>query len=348
MTQSTGVSSTGLNDAVLQVLRVATGVPTIEFDAPPRRLAGGFWAELVVFQLRGAPAAWQGGLVARVMPDAWIAAKETAIQSELAAKGYPTPRVHVAGGPGDGLGQGFMVMDLAPGAPVLAGLSGFRAILALPRLARQLPDLLAQSMARLHRMDVAPVRASLALAGVGEHGIDDVLIGLREGAARCGRDDLVAVADWLRAHPPAPAPTVVCHGDLHPFNLLVDTARNVTVLDWSAALTAPALYDVAFTGLILSEPPVAVPTVLRPAVRAAGRLLARRFRGSYSQQADAAVDWASLAWYEGVVCLRALVEVAGWVAAGAVDEHQGHPWLLCGPAFSARLSALTCQQVSSR
>lgn len=182
-------------DALLQVVRSASGAPTIEYDEPPRRLSGGFWAELVVFRLRGAPPAWQGGLVARVMPDPWVAAKETAVQAELAAQGYPTPRVHASGGPDDGLGQAYMVMDLAPGAPALSGLSGVRAILALPRLARRLPDLLAEAMTLLHRMDTAPVRSRLVQAGVPEHGLSDVLAGLREGAARHDRDDLVAVSD---------------------------------------------------------------------------------------------------------------------------------------------------------
>lgn len=58
--------------------------------------------------------------------------------------------------------------------------------------------------------------------------------------------------------------------------------------------------------------------------------------------------WSSLTWYEGVVCLRALVEVAGWVAAGEADEHRDHPWLLSGPAFSVRLAALTCAPVFPR
>ncbi len=141
---------------------------------------------------------------------------------------------------------------------------------------------------------------------------------------------------------------MVCHGDLHPFNLLVNTDGSATVLDWSAALIAPALYDVAFTGLILSEPPIAVPTALRPSVRAAGRLLARRFRHTYREQSEVDVVAASLAWYEGVVCLRALVEVAGWVAAGQIDEHRGHPWLLSGSVFSARLSSLTGSPVLPR
>lgn len=48
------------------------------------------------------------------------------------------------------------------------------------------------------------------------------------------------------------------------------------MLDWSAAVIAPPLYDAAFDVLILSEPPVVVPAALHPAVRAAGRLIAHR------------------------------------------------------------------------
>jgi len=33
---------------------------------------------------------------------------------------------------------------------------------------------------------------------------------------------LTRAARWLAGHPPAPAADVICHGDLHPFNLLAD------------------------------------------------------------------------------------------------------------------------------
>ena len=119
---------------------VRTGRPArLSFEAPPGRLTGGFWAELISFRLRGAPDGWRGDLVARVMPSPDIAAKETAIQTEVSAQGFPTPAVHLAGGPGDGLGRAFMVMDLAAGGPLLGGLGGVGAIAALPRLPSQCP-----------------------------------------------------------------------------------------------------------------------------------------------------------------------------------------------------------------
>jgi aminoglycoside phosphotransferase (APT) family kinase protein len=341
-------TDTPLDDDLLEVLRAATSTPTLAFDGAPSRLTGGFWAELVSFRLRGAPVGWRGDLVARVMPNPRTAAKETAIQAEVAGQGFPTPSVHLAGGPADGLGRAFMVMDLATGGPLLGGLGGLRAIAALPRLARRLPDALGESMARLHRLDPAPVRARLTDADVGGLGMASVVSGLAASAALCERADLVATARWLEEHPPPPAPEVVCHGDLHPFNLLVDPDGAVTVLDWSASLLAPAAYDVAFTGLVLAEPPVAVPRALRPLVRTAGRWLARRFRRAYTHYAAADVEPGSVRWHEGVVCLRALVEVAGWVAAGQVEERRGHPWLVSGPALADRLSRLTGTSVTPR
>src|SRR5688500_20244756 len=95
------------------------------------------------------------------MPDPATAAKETAIQAAVAAQGYPTPAVHLAGGPDDGLGRAFMVMDLADGDPLLGGLGGAGAIAAPPRLARHLPSVLAPATAGPHRLHPAPLRAPL-------------------------------------------------------------------------------------------------------------------------------------------------------------------------------------------
>lgn len=203
-------------------------------------------------------------------------------------------------------------------------------------------------MARLHRLDVAPVRKRLAAAGIDRSGMNAVVEGLPAGATLSGRAALEAAGRWLTRQAPVVAPEVVCQGDLHPFNVFVDSHGQVTVLGWSAGLLASAAYDVAFTGLVLAEPPVSVPRPVRPLVRAAGRALARRFRRTYAREAGAGIDPASLRWQEGVICLRALVEVAGWVTAGTADDRSGLPWIVSGPAFAARLTALTGAPVTPR
>ncbi len=330
---------------VLVVLREHTANPHLSFAAPPRVLTGGFWAELLAFRVDDAPDGWPAELVVRVMPDPVVAAKETAVQGAVAAQGFPTPAVRLAGGPDAGLGRAFMVMDLADGAPLLAGLGGSTTVAALPRLLRRLPDVLASTMAALHRLDTAPVRARLVASGTPVVDIPGLLTGLAESARACGRADLVAVAQWLRAHPPAPEPDVICHGDLHPFNVLVADDGRVTVLDWSAAVLAPAAYDVAFTSLLLAEPPITAAAPVRAALRGVGALLAHRFRRRY-ERATGPVSPQSLRWHTALVCLRALVQVASW--SRGLDEHRGHPWLLSGPAIAARLARITATAVDAR
>jgi aminoglycoside phosphotransferase (APT) family kinase protein len=177
--------------------------------------------------------------------------------------------------------------------------------------------------------------------------VPGLLGALARFADEFGRPDLAGAARWLADHPPAPAPDVICHGDLHPFNLLADGAR-VTVLDWSTALLAPRAHDVAFTSLLLSEPPLHVPGWQRPLVRMFGRLLARRFVRGYQRQAATTVGSGELRWHQAVVCLRALVEVAGWEHEGIADTRAGHPWLVSGPVFAQRLATLTGAPVRAR
>ncbi len=338
-----------LADQLLAALRRVTGEPALDYEGIPVRLTGGFWAELVSFRLQGAPDGWRGPLVARVMPDAATAAKETAFQAEVAALGFPTPAVHASGGPSEGVdGRAFMVMDLAAGRQLLAGLDGLGALTKLPALARRLPTILAGVLAALHRLDSTPGQRRLETNGVAHPGLDTMLTSLRDTAGQLDRADLADVATWLQHHQPATELIVICHGDLHPFNVLVADTGDVTVLDWSAALLAPATYDLGFTSLVLAEPPLLVPGPLRRLVRAAGRMLSRRFVRAYERATGRPVDRSSLTWHQALVCLRALVEVAGWVAAGTVESRAGHPWLVSGDAFAARLKQLTGVAVRSR
>src|SRR5690348_6351627 len=302
-------------------------------------MQGGFWAELFAFSLANPPEGWPAELVARLMPDPGSARKETIVQRGVAAAGFPTPIVRAAGGPDDGLGQAFMIMDRAAGGPALSGLDGLSPA-AVPRLLSQIPDLLATSMARLHALDPGLVRGELEQLRDVPVTVDGLLAALARFARAFGRTDLADAGRWLADHPPGPAPDVICHGDLHPFNLLANSDR-VTVLDWSTALLAPRAHDVAFTSLQLSEPALRVPGWQRPLVRMLGRVLARRFVRAYQRQAGVAVGPAELRWHQAVVCLRALVEVASWVHLGTAEAHAGHPWLINGPVFARRLARLT-------
>ena len=337
---------TGIAERLIGVLRSATGTPDLEYDRRPEPMRGGVWAELFAFSLANPPAGWPAELVARLMPDPGSARKETIVQRAVAAAGFPTPFVRAAGGPDDGLGLAFMVMDRAPGGPALSGLDGLSPA-AVPRLLGEIPDLLATSMARLHALDPGLVRAELERLREVPVTVEGLLAALVRFADTFGRTDLADAGRWLAAHPPEPSPDVICHGDLHPFNLLADGDR-VTVLDWSTALLAPRAHDVGFTSLQLSEPALRVPGWQRPLVRMFGRVLARRFVRGYQRQAGVTIEAAEVRWHQAVVCLRALTEVASWVHEGAADARAGHPWLINGPVFARRLVRLTGAPVRAR
>ncbi len=332
-------------DQLLAVLRSVTGSPFLAYTRPPVSMTGGFWADLFAFSLAQPPDGWPHDLVARVMPDANTARKETLIQTAVAAAGFPTPVVRAAGGPDDGLGRAFTVMDRAPGAPLLSGLSLTGVLGRGPAIFGEIPRLLASTMVRLHALDPEPVRGQLEPIAAAIVSIGSMLTIMRERAAEFGRPDLVQAAQWLIDHQARRAPDVICHGDVHPFNLLREGAR-VTLLDWSTALLAPRSYDIAFTSLALSEPALEVPGRLRPPVRWIGRRMAGRFIRSYQRSTGMVIDPAELAWHQAVVCLRTLVEVSGWTHSGQQDAHAGHPWLATAPAFAARLTATTGVAVS--
>ena len=77
-------------------------------------------------------------------------------------------------------------------------------------------------------------------AGEGRRGRGKRLWAVQATASELGRGDLAAAAAWLADHRPTEEAEVVCHGDMHPFNALIDDVGTVTVLDWSAAQLAPA------------------------------------------------------------------------------------------------------------
>ena len=338
--------NTDLTGRLIDVLRDVTGTPGLTYERPPEPMHGGFWAELFSFSLADPPEGWPAELVARLMPDPGAARKETIVQSAVAAAGFPTPFVRASGDPGAGLGRAFMVMDRAAGRSALSGIDGGVTPRGVARLLRQVPDLLAGSMARLHALDPGLVCGDLEQVREVPVDLAGGLATLAGFAAEFGRPDLVDAARWLIEHRPAPSPDVICHGDLHPFNLLADGDR-VTVLDWSTALLAPRGHDVGFTALLLSEPPLRVPRWQRPLIQMAGRELARRFVRSYRRQTGVTIEPGALRWHLAVGCLRALVETASWVHYGVIGERAGHPWLLSGPAFARRLSATTGAAVSA-
>src|SRR5258708_11923052 len=125
-------------------------------------------------------------------------------------------------------------------------------------------------MAELHRLDPQPFLDAPRAQGAAID-IPGMLDRLTATAAELDRADLTQAAAWLAGHRPAAAAPVVCHGDLHPFNLLVSDNDHWTLLDWTTAVIADPAHDLAFTTLLLRHPPLTAPGPLQPVIQPAGR-----------------------------------------------------------------------------
>jgi Phosphotransferase enzyme family len=154
-------------------------------------------------------------------------------------------------------------------------------------------------------------------------------------ATAIGRHDLARTADQLAAT--AHHTRVICHGDLHPFNLLVD-GDQWTLIDWSTAVVADPHYDLAFTTLMLANPPLDGPAPVRAATRAIGTRIADRFLRSYERSTGYGVDPERLEWGRRAHSVRALVEIATWEANHTIEAHRGHPWLTMRQLLEAQLA----------
>ncbi|TFH29233.1 MAG: aminoglycoside phosphotransferase family protein [Myxococcales bacterium] len=226
---------------LLDAIRDQRGNDRIEWASEPELLVGGFSNKLWRLEITGDDEL-TGTLVGRVLPDADIALREIAVQTYLARAGFATPAVRLSGAPGQHLEHAWMLMEHVQATPLLADLSGLSALTRLPSLARSIPSRLARCATSLHSYDARPLAESL---GTGND-VLDFLSHMRTRMVASKQTELVALANGLLAAPPDSDRIVVCHGDLHPFNVLA-SANGDTVIDWTTAQRADPTYDLAFT-----------------------------------------------------------------------------------------------------
>ncbi len=320
---------------VLDALR-KLDAPHLTLASPPQPLTGGFWAEMWTLTLDNRGPRLPEQVVLRLSPDPQLAAWETAVQRIAADMQYPTPAIIAFSHPTDTT-RFWSVMQHASGQPLLAGLSGIRALTKLPQLARQLPDQLASVMAQLHALDPTAIEQEVREIRGGRDSIDGLLEHYANTAERIGNAPIADAVDHLVATRPPTEQRVICHGDLHPFNVVQHNGE-LTVLDWTAAQIADPAYDVAFTALLLSNPPLTAPRAVRPIIQTAARALSTRFIRSYNTASRVAIDDRQLQWHSALQSIRVLIDVAQWRAAGTIDHHAGHPWLTMEAALHRGLA----------
>lgn len=278
---------------------------------PPISKDEGFDSAIHFVRLAGEQldAAWSEPLVLRVKPSAErgdVAAFEAAAQDWLADRSFPAPRVLAVLEPGTISPGPVQVMQRAPGVIVLD------AVLSKPWRAPALVRRLAVLQAELHELppggfpsdeDLFDKRLRLvrATADALQHR------GLFDALAR-----VEALTDEIRR-----APAVVCHGDYHPLNVLIDD-DDLWVIDWTDAGVGDRHGDVARTITLFGVAAIAASsTVERIVLRAAGPILGRVYRRAYARHAPLARRRLEL--WTPVHLLHGWSQAVG-VLAGVFDE----------------------------
>ena len=324
--------------ALLGYLRATHGMAELAFAQTPARILGGFDTLIYSFALRAPPADLAGPLILRLYRDAdgpQRAQGEAAVQNTAATLGYPTPRV-LAVCPDRGvLGGAFQVMQRLPGRVMVDAFFG-------PALLR-LPGVLADLHLRLHALDASGFRAQLAAPGEAPS-VERDLSQAAAAIARAQLDELHPLLDWLRANRPPPAAAVLCHGDFHPLNVLVDGSAVCGVLDWARARLAEPAWDVGASVALFTQGPLRMPGALQGLAAALRRWLANRYVRAYTGRRPLAV--ATLRYYEALRCLGFLIEggehrraAAGAIAPIAKPTAFGDPRTIA--AIERRVAVLT-------
>ena len=219
--------------------------PTIEYESPLTRLRGGFETQIYRFALNGVPKELAKPLVLRLYPQFYgirNATWESVVQNVLAGQGYPVAQAHFICTDMSILGGAFFIMDFLPGKPMITQ-------------AETVPQVLGKAHAALHSIDPEPVIQSFR-----ERGIDKNTYRLnrRFDWLKDRADELLWIrdgVDWLiENRPPESEHLVVCHGDFHPLNILVQDGEVTGVLDWANFLIADPAFDVANTILLTTIP----------------------------------------------------------------------------------------------
>jgi aminoglycoside phosphotransferase (APT) family kinase protein len=326
-----------IDDDLLRVLSAHARRP-VRFSTPPAPMSGGFWAAIYGFELDDPPADLAGPLVLRVMPNQNAGIRESIVQRTVAEQGYATPRV-VLDGVDDALGGAFMVMRRVDGDDLLHDLGLTRMVLQFPKVARRLAAQLSRAAVELHELDPQPLIDRLR-----DVGVDVAALGVHArlaeiDAAAAGSTGFAELAAWLRSRRPVMTPVVVCHGDIHPFNMLETGYGSFELLDWTNANLCRREFDVGCTAALLNCAPLDVPRIARAPVRVLTTSLSQRFIKAYREQAPINLDIVE--WFETLQYGRCLAEVA--LAPIKNDGIVGprHPFRISAPAMIRQVQIIT-------
>ena len=237
--------------------------------------------------------------------------QEVALGAHLSANSYPIARTHWHGLLATT--HPALLQERLPGRPAIELLATTK----LRRVVRGLGSL----QADLHAIDPGHVPL-LRLDGRGylEHDL------ARRRAAIVAEDPtgtwqwLVETADRFASV--EDAPPVLCHGDFHPLNALVDGDGHIGIVDWTDACVSDRHHDVGRSiAIFWFASLIAASTVERIGLRTLRGWLGRTHRAAYESRWGSALSDDRLAWWQVVHLYRGWLQLCE-LAEGAVPNQQ--------------------------
>jgi aminoglycoside phosphotransferase (APT) family kinase protein len=233
----------------------------IEYESSLVPIHGGFETATYHFLLKGVHKELSRRLVLRLYPEfrdpidaAWV----SIVQNALAEQGHPVAKAHSICLDKSVLGGAFFVMDFLAGEPMVTA------------PLKTIPALLARIHVDIHATDSEAVARTLGALGINEnvYRLDRQFDSLHNNASELPW--ICAGVDWLiENRPPEPERLVICHGDFHPMNILIQGDKVTGVVDWAGFLIADPAYDIANTIWLLSVAYKLLTSGLGPEIKSA-------------------------------------------------------------------------------
>jgi aminoglycoside phosphotransferase (APT) family kinase protein len=285
-----------------------------ELVGPPERVTAATSTSVWFVQLAGEiPDPWRGPKVLRIFrPDEGdVMNREVALGAHLLAHSYPIARTRWHG----------LLASTHP-ALLQERLAGRPAIelLATTKL-RGVVRGLGSLQADLHAIDPGHVPL-LRLDGRGylEHD-------LARRRAAIVAEDPTGTWEWLldtadRYSSVENDAPVLCHGDFHPLNALVDSDGHIGIVDWTDACVCDRHHDVGRSIAIFWFASLIAESALeRVGLRLLRDWLGRTHRAAYESRWGSGLNDERLAWWQVVHLFRGWLQL-GELAEGTVQDQQ--------------------------
>ena len=225
-----------ISKPLLNYLRTETKNPELQYTSPPKPLTGGYEAQMYEFTLLNQPKNIPEKLVLRILPaDAprYEAYMTGTIQTYLANQNYPTPKTHFIQPQTETLGGQFIIMEYIQGKTMYESYSNHYSA-----------KLMAEIYHELHSIDPTPLIRQFKEANVSEKWFQGLV--WREEYIQTQVKWLRPALKWVKENYPTDRINHrICHGDLHPLNIMVRNEKVVGIVDWGCLKIEDFHYDLA-------------------------------------------------------------------------------------------------------